>query len=281
MSIAPLDRRITISSKPEHLADIKRLSDLADEPYVVLLGEPGLGKTEAFKHFAAACGLQCEEACLLDPTDLASDGTYFIDAIDEISIDEARGIAQSLRRAKGCRWRVSCRAEDWNSGGALSKAFGSGLAAAGVEPVVAQLQPLDEEEAIAVLTAIGHQSPPTVISTLQALNSPPFVMTPLGLRFLMTVKPEQLSEITRYQLYTSGTTHLAQEHNEARAELATAPSRHTILDTAGRIFLTLLTTGKHGVQRSGMGSSNTLDLAEIGLDSALVQCGALLYLAHP
>lgn len=269
MCIAPLDRRITTNSKADQFADTKRLSDLANEPYVVLLGEPGLGKTEAFKHFADAGGFRYGEACSWDSGDLDPNGTYFIDAIDEISIDKARDVALALKRAAGCRWRVSCRAEDWNSGGALSKAFGSGNAAVGTEPVVAQLQPLDEVEAIAVLTALGHQTPSIMMSTLQTLNSTPFVMTPLGLRFLMTVRPEQMPEITRYQLYDLGIRHLAKEHNEVKAESEATPSRSTILDTAGRIFLTLLMAGKHGVQRSDLGSNNVLDLSEIDIDSVL------------
>lgn len=269
MNIAPLDRRVAARSIGNQPAEVKRLSDLASEQYVVLLGEPGLGKTEAFKHFSTASGFECNEACLLDLDGLEANGTYFIDAIDEVSVEDAHQIAKALKRATGCRWRISCRAEDWNSGGRLSKVFGSQLAAAGSEPVIAQLQPLDEEEAIAVLEAFEHPHPATVISTLQTLMSTPFVMTPLGLRFLMTVPPEKLPAITRYQLYSSGVDHLAREHNQAKAEISAAPALQVVLDMAGRIFLTLLMAGKHGIKRMAQDNSTSLDLAEIDIDAAL------------
>lgn len=269
MSIAPLDRRVATRSNASQPLEIKRLSDLASEQYVVLLGEPGLGKTEAFKYFSTASGLECDEACLLDLDRLEENGTYFIDAIDEVSVEDAHQIAKALRRATGCKWRISCRAEDWNSGGRLSKVFGSQLAATGSEPVIAQLQPLDEEEAIAVLQAFEHPHPATVISTLQTLKSTPFVMTPLGLRFLMTVPPERLPAITRYQLYASGVDHLAREHNQAKAETSVPPAFQVVLDMAGRIFLTLLMTGKHGIKRIVQDTTTSLDLADIDIDSAL------------
>lgn len=266
MNIAPLDRLISVSSGPEQYSEAIRLSDLADASYVVLLGVPGLGKTVAFEHFARAEALSSEAAFLFTPEDLIADGTYFIDAIDEVSIQEALNIAKALKRTAGVRWRVSCRAEDWNSGGKLSKAFGSECAAVDSLPVIAQLQPLDEGEAVAVLSAFGHPSPSSVLSTLQTLRSTPFVMTPLGLRFLMSVNPERLPSITRFELYEAGVTHFATEHNRSKADCEASPSPHIVLDIAGRIFLTLLMAGKHSLQRTSIGNSSTLTTLEIGLE---------------
>lgn len=268
MSIAPLDRLISISSGPDDYAGAQRLSDLAEAPYVVLLGAPGMGKTVAFEHFAGRAGASCISAFWFRRKDLSDATTVFIDALDEVPIQNAIEIAKSLEELPSVRWRVSCRAEDWNEGGKLSRAFGQGLAALGVAPVVAQLQPLSEEEAVAVLTAFGCSAPITLLSTLQTLRSTPFVLSPLGLKFLMSVKPERLPSFTRFELYESGARHFATEHNPSKAEdrQGGEPAPDVVLDHAGRVFLTLLLAGKHGLQRSAPVADTMLSVHDAGLD---------------
>lgn len=268
MSIAPLDRLISISSGPDEYASAQRLSDLAEAPYVVLLGAPGMGKTVAFEHFADQEGASYISAFWFRSKDLSDATTVFIDALDEVPIQNAIDIAKRLEELPAVRWRVSCRAEDWNEGGKLSRAFGQGLAALDEAPVVAQLQPLSEEEAVAVLTAFGCSAPITLISTLQTLRSTPFVLSPLGLKFLMSVKPERLPSLTRFELYESGARHFATEHNPSKAEdrQGGEPVPDVVLDHAGRVFLTLLLAGKHGLQRSVPAADTMLSMHDAGLD---------------
>ncbi len=268
MSIAPLDRLISISSGPDEYKDAQRLSDLAAAPYVVLLGAPGMGKTVALEHFAERAGASCISAFWFRRKDLSDVTMVFIDALDEVPIQNAIEIAKCLEELPSLRWRVSCRAEDWNEGGKLSKAFGQGLAALDEAPVVAQLQPLSEEEAVAVLTAFGCSEPITLLSTLQTLRSTPFVLSPLGLKFLMSVKPERLPSLTRFKLYESGARHFATEHNPSKSEDRQhgEPAPDVVLDHAGRVFLTLLLTGKHGLQRSAPVADTMLSVHDAGLD---------------
>lgn len=268
MSIAPLDRLISISSGPDEYAGAQRLSDLAEAPYVVLLGAPGMGKTVAFEHFAERAGESCISAFWFRRKDLSDATAVFIDALDEVPIQNAIEIAKCLEELPSMRWRVSCRAEDWNEGGKLSRAFGQGLAALDEAPVVAQLQPLSEEEAVAVLTAFGCSEPITLLSTLQTLRSTPFVLSPLGLKFLMSVKPERLPSLTRFELYESGARHFATEHNPSKAEDRQdgEPAPDVVLDHAGRVFLTLLLAGKHGLQRSAPVPDTMLSVHDAGLD---------------
>ncbi|WP_167144613.1 hypothetical protein [Pseudomonas sp. OTU750018] len=205
---------------------------------------------------------------LVSPQGLSDTKMVFIDALDEVPIQNTIEIAKSLEELPTVRWRVSCRAEDWNEGGKLSRAFGHGLAALDVAPVVAQLQPLSEEEAIAVLTAFGCAAPITLLSTLQTLRSTPFVLSPLGLKFLMSVKPERLPSLTRFELYESGARHFATEHNPSKTEdrQGSEPAPDVVLDYAGRIFLTLLLAGKHGLQLSAPVADTMLSVHDAGLD---------------
>lgn len=270
MSIAPLDRLISISSAPEKYADAKRLSELADAPYVVLLGAPGMGKSVAFQHFASQAGALCVPAFRFRRKHLSDAITVFIDALDEVPVHSAIEIANSLEDNPEVRWRVSCREQDWNEGGKLSRAFTEMLAPLNVAPVVAQLQPLSEEEAIAVLTAFGCSAPEVLLSTVHTLRSTPFVMSPLGLKFLMNVRPERLPSLTRFELYESGARHFASEHNLAKAEdrQGSELPPDGILDHAGRVFLTLLLAGKHGVQRTSPAADTLLSIHDLGLGPA-------------
>ena len=114
MSIAPLDRLISISSGPDDYAGAQRLSDLAAAPYVVLLGAPGMGKTVAFEHFAERAGASCISAFWFRRKDLSDATAVFIDALDEVPIQNAIEIAKclELRRAT-----VDAMASELSSGG--------------------------------------------------------------------------------------------------------------------------------------------------------------------
>ncbi|WP_095093986.1 hypothetical protein [Pseudomonas sp. Irchel 3A5] len=270
MTIAPLDRSISISSSPEAYAGAQRLSELTEAPYVVLLGAPGMGKTVAFEQFAGSTGDTCVSAFRFRPKHLVGITTLFIDALDEIPLANALEIAQSLEDQTTVRWRVSCRAQDWNEGGKLSQAFGKGLAAHDLEPVVAHLQPLSDEEASTVLSTLGCQEPAALLSTLHTLRSTPFALSPLGLHFLLSVQSERLPSLTRFTLYESGARHFATEHNPFKSEdrqgFDLALDR--ALDHVGRIFLTLLLAGKHGLQRSSPVADTLLSVHDMGLAQA-------------
>jgi hypothetical protein len=74
--------------------------------------------------------------------------------------------------------------------------LGEGFAAREVPPVIAQLQPLNEKEAIALLTDVGCQAPGALLSILHTLRSTPFVwFYPLGSKFLMSVQSERLPSL--------------------------------------------------------------------------------------
>lgn len=270
MTIALIDRCISILSSPEEYADVQRLSQLADAPYVVLLGAPGMGKTVALEQFAARTDETFVSAFRFRRKHLSGSTTVFIDALDEVPQQKALEIAQSLEDQPNLRWRVSCRAQNWNEGGKLSQAFGVGLAAHDLEPVVAQLQPLSDADVIAVLSALGCQDPAALLSTLHALRSTPFVLSPLGLQFLMSVQSEHLPSLTRFTLYESGVRHFATEHNPLKAEdqQGSNLSPGVALDYAGRVFLMLLLSGKHGLQRASPAADTMLSVHDIGLAQA-------------
>jgi hypothetical protein len=266
MSIAPLDRLVTVASGPQEFLNVGRLSELEKCRYLVLLGEPGIGKTEALKFLAARSGATVHSSSLFDIGVDGGDEYLFVDGLDEVSLEGGVDIGMSLMRAKQGKWRVSCRAEAWSPEGRLVKVFGATRAAIYEEPVVAYLQPLSSEEIAKVLFALGCADPDFFLSRLETLACTPFANTPLGLKFLTSLPEGHLQVSSRADLYGLGVIALAEEHNDFKAEDVDRAPPTKLLDSAGRIFLILLLSGRYGVRKRGRDDRN-LDRDILGMTS--------------
>ena len=112
--------------KRDPTRDSRPLSEFRDAPAYVLLGDPGSGKTTAFK---TECEAHGEEACMVDARDFLElsmkkhsewrGKTLFIDGLDEVRagvsnvrkpFDKLRKRLEKLGRP---RFRLSCREADW------------------------------------------------------------------------------------------------------------------------------------------------------------------------
>lgn len=269
MGIAQLDRQVLVTSGPARYLDAKKLSDLHDCQYLVLLGEPGLGKSIALNYLAAKYDTRALRAYRCEIRETGSDVPFFVDGLDEAPLDRAMNIAGGFYRAEGCKWRVSCRVEDWNSGGQLSEAFSRDHAAALDEPVVALLQPLDGVEAEAILHEMGHTSPGELLERLHTVGGTPFAMTPLGLRFLVDL-PTDFQFDGRFDLYEQGVQRLAREENPAKQSGTEHPAVTEILEVAGKCFLTMLLCGRHGLRKVGR-DEHSLSREDLGLRPAVFE----------
>ncbi|WP_448091086.1 NACHT domain-containing protein [Pseudomonas azerbaijanoccidentalis] len=266
MSIAPLDRHVTVASGPQEFLNAGRLSELEKCKYLVLLGEPGVGKTEALRFLANRSGSTVHSSSLFDIGVDGGDEYLFVDGLDEVSLDGGVDIGMSFLRTKQAKWRVSCRVEAWSPEGRLVKVFGSTRAAIYEEPVVAYLQPLSSEEIEKVLFALGCVDPDLFLSRLETLACTPFANTPLGLKFLTSLPEGHLQVSSRADLYGLGVVALAEEHNEFKAEDVSRVSTTKLLDSAGKIFLALLLSGRYGVRKRGR-DDRTLDRDILGMSS--------------
>jgi hypothetical protein len=89
----------------------------------VLLGEPGAGKTEAIKQEADASGgkfLRIAEFIDTDIDDEWKDKTLFLDGLDEVrasgnAMSILQKVVNQLKRLGKPKFRITCRAADWNS----------------------------------------------------------------------------------------------------------------------------------------------------------------------
>lgn len=276
MRAASLDRRVRVLSESE--ATERPLSSLRDEPFVVLLGEPGLGKSTALCYEAAAEGgevFTCRDA--MNGAPLPVGETIYLDALDEYRTgengkDKLLQLANTLSANKNRRWRLTCRAEDWRAAadlGAMRRAANNGAI------IEARLLPLDEGEARAVLTALGAADPRSFVVEARTRGAEAFLESPLSLRLLHSVvAADGTWPSCRFELFEKAIWALAHEHDPER-ETDPRPSVEAIIETASRLCLYALSSGAKAFWRSNAlpphpgGAKDYLSTNALNLEPAL------------
>jgi hypothetical protein len=235
------------------------LGELRDVPCLVLLGEPGQGKTTALNaEFEASSTSQGAGSGVFLRKDLnayQSDSTLrsevfgdaeyrgwlesdrvlhlFLDSLDECLLRVevvAKVLAQELGRAPvdRLRLRIACRTVDWPA--SLERSMSARWKAHEVRAY--QLAPLTRGDVIAAAEAKGIDAP-VFLGAVEALGAVPLVTKPVTLQFLMNIfkNDGRLSSSLR-ELYESGCRHLCEEPNESRLE---SPSARPRLDSKQRL----------------------------------------------
>jgi hypothetical protein len=105
--LATIDRRVeVIDGTADQRALIRRVSDLRPLPFVVLVGEPGIGKSTVFDVEAAREGAPVLKVRkLMTGAHPESDFPLFLDALDEYRTDgqpadKVYGLANAIAAAK-------------------------------------------------------------------------------------------------------------------------------------------------------------------------------------
>jgi hypothetical protein len=251
---ADIDRRVkVIDGEGTDDRSIERVSDLRAMPFVVLLGEPGIGKSTVLAREAAnegAAVISVRE--LMTGTKPQSDACLFLDALDEYRTDggiedKVHTLANAIAKCNPPRWRLTCRSEDWRKAadtGPISKTT------AGRAITVAQLLPLDLDEASVILTALGEVDPDHFLKNAEAYGATGFVENPLGLKLLQNAVADGGKwPANRFQLFAAATHKLAFERSAVRNVI----DRHgvnEIVDAAAEAFLLLLVSGARAIWRS-------------------------------
>lgn len=252
--VALIDRRVRVSKPAGSAWESEcRISDLRVEPFVVLLGEPGIGKSTVLKQEA-----EHENARALTVRDLVTGAKIdpgkplFIDALDEYriggnSIDKVHNLSKLVLEARPSRWRLTCRAEDWRKDADLSALRGT----VGDRPiVVAQLLPLSYGESIRVLESLNERDPRAFVSKANSLGAQALLESPLSLKLLhAAVSGGSEWPSNRYDLFEKSVLRLAHEHNPMHKGGERNPIPK-IIEAAEKTCLVLLLSGARAVWRS-------------------------------
>lgn len=252
--VAVIDRRVRVAKDARSAWESEcRISDLRAEPYVVLLGEPGIGKSTVLRQEAEHENTRTFTVRdLVTGSKIDSGKPLFIDALDEYriggdSIDKVHSLAKLVQDAQPSRWRLTCRAEDWRKDSDLSALQG----VTGQRPiVVAQLLPLSSEESIRVLESLGERDPQPFVAKANSLGAQAFLESPLSLKLLhAAVRGGSAWPSNRYDLFSTAVLRLAHEHNPIHkgGERNPVPK---IIDAAERTCLVMLISGARALWRS-------------------------------
>lgn len=228
---------------------------------LVVLGEPGMGKTVLLESLAAATGSPKFSARRFSghPNPVALVGAadpILIDGLDELAATrDGDAVDQILRRLEelpGRRFILSCRVADWRAAMSM-KAFrelGSG------PPLQVHLEPLTSGEQLAFLAErVGPERAEEVLDHFRArrldfLGNPQTLVMVVAIAGQNAPLPER-----RGELFQNAIDQLWQEHKEAAT--GKQLSRQEALDAAGAACAALILTGNEVIARKP--SANAAD----------------------
>ena len=122
-TLLPLDRSVLlVSQDPSEAVSPTPISHWMGRPAIVLLGDPGAGKTSVFQNAVQdtpGAEFVTVRSFLNRPATAPTDRTLFLDGLDEArtgdasSHDKVDRISTRLQKLGKPRFRLSCRATDW------------------------------------------------------------------------------------------------------------------------------------------------------------------------
>lgn len=251
---ATIDRRVQVLSGDDELSgEARRVSDLRDLPFVVLLGEPGMGKSTVLDLEASYENvpvLKVRE--LVTGARIVPGATLFLDGLDEYRIagdpaDKIYQLANAIDAASPSRWRLSCRSEDWRKEADFEPLLRT---TGGTSIVVAQLLPLDHREAAEILGSLKEPDPDGFLAQAVSLGAVGFTENPLSIQLLhKAVADGGTWPTTRFALFNSAIDKLVYERAPDRKRTPRR-SNAEIRATAASTCLMLLLCGSRAIWRS-------------------------------
>lgn len=256
--------------------EIEQIDDgaltLLDRP-MIILGEPGMGKTYLLRQIAQEPGWGFRSAASFvahpDPASLVPTGhRLVIDGLDELSAaqesDPVYRVLGQLIRAGCPPFILSCRAADWRGAVArqdISEEYGAA-------PIELTLNPFTEEKAISYLTPrLGAERASDVVAYLDDKGIPDLWGNPLTLNLFGEVAERQndLPE-TRAKLMRAATEIMWNERSDRHdGSPLSNMDGDTALLAAGAAFAAYVLTGSEAIalKPSSAGLTGVLPISEL------------------
>jgi hypothetical protein len=232
-----------IAPQPKKSDQNYTFDDFAAYNNIVLLGDPGAGKTYLFEQCAKAVGNQfIRTRNFLNIPLVDREVTLFIDALDEKrsgsdNEDVVDKIVQKLFSCPPKKLRISCRSQDWLGESDLSAFLPYFEQNGGY--VVLHLQQLSKDEQIAILQDHGIAAPENFIQEAENHSVTEFLYNPQNLIMLAkTVKTGDWPK-TRSELFQFATDSLLTEENSEHANCSHSRYSNTELEPVAGVICAL------------------------------------------
>ncbi|MEX1200282.1 MAG: hypothetical protein WEB02_05790 [Methylophaga sp.] len=199
--------------------DKRLFSHFNDDRNLVLLGDPGAGKTHLFKHFADLNGgryITARDFLNVSLITLQGEKYLFIDALDEKrsgrGVDNVMdAIAARLAELTFDHVRLACRAADWLGDYDLSALKAVLYPQDVIKVLVLEKLSCDEQEDL--LLSIGEAEPETFLIAAKKRGLESMLENPQTLKMLWEQVGARSWPATRQELFANSIELLVSEHN--------------------------------------------------------------------
>jgi hypothetical protein len=279
-------RRTLVEIDPKTRTQVgvgKAIEDFADAKVLIVLGDPGSGKSTLLRETSGGGAFRTASRVVNNAT-LPTVPRLFIDAVDEVAGDSADAWTKLINRLEDAGAPpvvISCRAQDWRGGAAISdfeQVYGTDTLK------VALLQPLDRAGALAVLEGLVAD-PAAFIKEVDARDLRTFLQNPNDLTLLVDATKSGWPT-TRKDLFAMATQTVLGEANDTHASRS-AYRPEDLKAAAGWICASLLLSGEDETARNGAclptpvnGPVRRTEVEAVLKTRAFAEVGGLVHPAH-
>lgn len=231
-------------------------AEFETEDAIVLLGDPGMGKTTLFKDVAKV-NFTTVRKFLIEPHATANE-ILFLDALDEYRTiasgqDASAAVAKVLCSMNKPKFRLSCRAADW---------FGSAdqevlsVASASGRIVVLELCPLSREEILNAVQCLV-QDPVEFLDEAESAGLGKLLGNPQTLDLLARAWGSDKKPRNKFEAYEIGVSELLKEINPQHIVRGTrSPDPVYLREASGAAASILLLSNSLGISRAEPADGN-------------------------
>ncbi len=272
-----IHRRISLTDDKGKEVEYSDTEFFGIEAPLIVLGEPGAGKSELLRFASEQLDAQTYNASTVDAGLSFNDqkNVVIIDGVDEVTAYET-GVPVNKILAKlqlASRIILSCRAADWQdtvNTRIISQRWQQ-------QPVVGRIMPLNGQEIIGFVNANGEGQDGLEFlregrqrDVVDLLRNPQYLLL-----LLKAVKNEGWPD-TRLKLYESASLELVKENPDSLHPSINKnrPSPEKLIEAAGFVFAQLLLSGKGSVQLDGQENEECPKISELaseGISNEIIQ----------